>query len=93
MKIAVVGPGAVGCLFAGMLRTAGNEVLLCTRTERQADILRTQGIYIEKDNTVRHILLPAHAVHDPAIGPETRIEAQLEANEMEDAIRVRIAAG
>lgn len=44
MKISVVGPGALGCLFAALLAKAGHQVwVLDHRTER-AGLIETQGI-------------------------------------------------
>jgi len=54
-KIVVVGPGAVGCLFASMFHGAGAEVWLLARTKEQADALRTQGVSIERNGIVHHI--------------------------------------
>ena len=47
MKIHIVGGGAIGLLHAGRLAFAGQEVIVWTRTERQAEQLRTEGIRLE----------------------------------------------
>jgi len=47
MKIVIIGPGAMGCLFAGLLKEAGHDVcLLDKRTDRAATIAQ-QGLRIE----------------------------------------------
>jgi 2-dehydropantoate 2-reductase len=46
MKIAVVGPGAMGCLFAGMLSRGGHEVWLIDRRPDRAKLLARRGIWI-----------------------------------------------
>jgi len=46
MKIAVVGPGAMGCLFAGLLSRAGQEVWLIDRESKRASQLAREGLLI-----------------------------------------------
>jgi 2-dehydropantoate 2-reductase len=47
MKIVVVGPGAMGCLLAGMLAKSGNMVWLLDKNEKRAENIRNNGINIE----------------------------------------------
>ncbi len=48
MKIVIVGPGAMGCLFAGLLAEAGQEDLwLLDRHERRARQIAENGLRIE----------------------------------------------
>jgi len=47
LKIHIVGGGAIGLLHAGRLSLAGQEVTVWTRTEGQAEQLRTEGIRLE----------------------------------------------
>lgn len=51
MKVAVVGPGAMGCLFAGKLAAAGMECLLADHNEERARRLSKSGVTIEWDGT------------------------------------------
>lgn len=44
MDFVVVGGGAVGMLMACLLKEAGADVLLVTRTKQQADLINMQGI-------------------------------------------------
>lgn len=46
MKITIVGAGAIGCLFAGLLKAGGQDVWLLVRSEKQALCLRKNGIKI-----------------------------------------------
>jgi 2-dehydropantoate 2-reductase len=46
MKIAVVGPGAMGSLFAGMLGRGGHEVWLVDRRPERARLVSRRGIWI-----------------------------------------------
>ena len=47
MKIAIVGPGAMGCLFAAFLSRSKAEVWLLDRNKERAKLLNEQGISIE----------------------------------------------
>ena len=47
MKVAVVGPGALGCLFAFRLSRAGNKVSLVDYRSDRADRLEASGITVE----------------------------------------------
>lgn len=47
MKVAVVGPGALGCLFAGRLAESGVRTVLVDHDPRRADRLARNGIVIE----------------------------------------------
>ena len=49
MKIAVVGVGALGTLFGGLLRREGHDVWLLHHRESYAETLRTKGVRIESD--------------------------------------------
>jgi 2-dehydropantoate 2-reductase len=46
MKIAIVGPGAIGCLFSGLLSQAGHEVWLIDRRPERARLLDRRGIWV-----------------------------------------------
>ena len=46
MKIAVVGPGAMGCLFGAMLSQAGHELWLIDRDSKRASQLAREGLLI-----------------------------------------------
>lgn len=48
MKITIIGPGAMGCLFGGFLaKNPGNEVWLLDKDPARASFIKTHGIKIE----------------------------------------------
>ena len=49
MKIGIVGPGAMGCLLAGMMARAGLEVMLLDHRPDRAERIRRQGLRLETD--------------------------------------------
>ncbi|MFC4436720.1 MULTISPECIES: ketopantoate reductase family protein [Natrialbaceae] len=49
MKIAVIGAGALGCLFGGRLAAAGHDVWLLHRRKESARTLSTAGIAIRQN--------------------------------------------
>ncbi|MFJ3057486.1 ketopantoate reductase family protein [Herbaspirillum sp. NPDC087042] len=64
MKVAVMGAGAVGCYFAGMLARAGHEVALIGRPQH-VEAFNTTGLRLQAktfDETI-----PVKASTDPAI--------------------------
>jgi 2-dehydropantoate 2-reductase len=65
MKIAIVGPGAMGCLFAGLLAEAGQEdVWLLDRNEQRAREIAENGLRIEDvyDKSVPDCLRGARSI-------------------------------
>jgi len=67
-RIVVVGPGALGCLFAGLLAQAGHEVGVLGRRPEQAETLERDGIAVERDGVKRRAQV--RAATDPArLGP------------------------
>lgn len=56
MKIAIVGCGAMGCVYAGLLASAGHEVWAVDAWRDHVDAIRTNGLRLEGvsgDRTVR----------------------------------------
>ena len=49
MKICVVGPGALGCLFAAFLARAGHEVVVVDRHPERARLIAAQGIVLHEE--------------------------------------------
>jgi len=54
-KIAVVGPGAMGCLFAVMLQEAGNHVVLIDRDARRAREINRDGVKLVEGGKTRAV--------------------------------------
>lgn len=55
MKIVVLGAGAMGCLYGGMLAEAGNEVWLLDVWKEHVDVINEKGLYIETSKGNKHI--------------------------------------
>ncbi len=67
-KIVIVGPGAMGCLFAGMLQSSEREIWLLDKDPERAAILNNQGINILREE--EKIVVSVKATADPSdIGP------------------------
>ncbi|HMK66125.1 MAG TPA: 2-dehydropantoate 2-reductase [Thermodesulfobacteriota bacterium] len=49
MKIGIIGPGAMGCLLAGKLALAGNEVILLDHNPERAEFINQKGLKIKGD--------------------------------------------
>jgi len=50
MKIVIVGPGAIGCLFAAMLSRGGHEVWILDRNPERAQVLARRNLWISGVN-------------------------------------------
>ena len=67
-KIVIVGPGAMGCLFAGMLQSSEREIRLLDKDPERASIINNQGINILRDEEKQVVAVKATA--EPSdIGP------------------------
>ncbi|MGE3912078.1 MAG: ketopantoate reductase family protein, partial [Chloroflexota bacterium] len=67
-RIGIVGPGALGCLFAGLLALDGNDVRVLGRRAEQAAAISRDGIVVERDGMERRAVVRAGT--DPAtLGP------------------------
>lgn len=65
MNITVVGPGALGCLFAALLAKAGNSVWLLDHDAERAAFFQDHGIIFETNG--REIRVPVSSTTDPEI--------------------------
>lgn len=63
MKIAVVGPGALGCLFAALLARAGHHVWLLDHRPERAEQITRQGLVLH-DSRGKSVV-PIAATADP----------------------------
>ncbi|MEM7095727.1 MAG: 2-dehydropantoate 2-reductase [Actinomycetota bacterium] len=59
MKIAVVGTGAMGSIYAGLLADAGNEVWAVDRWEAHVDAIGRTGLRVEGASGDRTVAIPA----------------------------------
>ena len=68
MKIAVVGPGALGCLYAVRFARAGHKVTLVDHEPTRASILRERGVMIDSPDGPFSIRIPVAL--SPAESPD-----------------------
>lgn len=71
MKIAIVGPGAMGLMLAARLKQAGAEVSLLDHRPQRAQLIDQQGVFLEHPQGEDHYAIPASA------RPETLAEVDL----------------
>ena len=64
MKIAVVGVGAMGSVYAALLADAGNDVSVIDASLDQVSAIRQRGLRVEGASGDRVVRL--HATHDPS---------------------------
>jgi 2-dehydropantoate 2-reductase len=69
MRIAVMGAGAVGCYYGGMLARAGHEVTLIGRPQH-VDAVRRDGLLLETKEFREHVPMRASATADAVRGAE-----------------------
>lgn len=59
MNLGVVGPGAMGCLLAGKMALAGNQVLILDHMPDRVEIINRQGLIIEGLQGTFQVKVPA----------------------------------
>jgi 2-dehydropantoate 2-reductase len=59
MNFLVVGPGAMGCLFAGRLKSAGHEVIISDHRSERADFINKNGLTIAGAAGEERVRVPA----------------------------------
>jgi len=69
MKTAVMGAGAVGCYFGGMLARAGHAVTLIGRTSH-VEAMRQHGLYLDAQAFQEHVPVIATTEADGARGAD-----------------------
>jgi len=69
MKIVIIGPGAMGCLFAGLLTESGHEVWLLDKYPQRAKKLSQMGLHIEGIGGHRVVELKATSNPDDITTP------------------------
>jgi 2-dehydropantoate 2-reductase len=85
-RVVVVGPGALGCLFAGLLAQAGHDIGLLGRRREQAEALTRDGITVERDGITRQVGVRADI--DPArLGPADLAIVLVKATDTAEAAR------
>jgi 2-dehydropantoate 2-reductase len=69
MKIAVMGAGAVGCYYGGMLARAGHDVVLIGRPQH-VEAIERQGLRLETQTFDEHIRVAASTVASAVQGAQ-----------------------
>ena len=64
MRIAVIGAGAMGSVYAGLLADAGNEVHVVDRWQEHIDAIRRRGLRVEGASGDRTVTIGAHTTTD-----------------------------
>ena len=70
MKIALVGPGAMGCLFAVYLAEAGHEVRVLDHRPERAKLLSSQGLFVEGIRGEHHQRVPVSVLAEDVTDAE-----------------------
>ena len=86
MKIAVVGAGAMGSLFGGLLAEAGNEVWLCDIRQDHIQVVTQNGLMIEYETKARQIRLNA-ATNPEKIGQSELVLVFVKSTQTESAAK------
>lgn len=69
MKIAVMGAGAVGCYYGGMLARAGHEVVLVARPAH-VEAMQRQGLLLDTQTFQEHVRVQASTQPDAVQGAQ-----------------------
>lgn len=86
MKTAIIGAGAMGALFGGLLAESGNEVWLVDVWEAHVRAIVEAGLHIEREGTTRRI--EVHATANPSeIGAAELVIIFVKANQTRIAAR------
>jgi 2-dehydropantoate 2-reductase len=86
MKVAVLGPGALGCLLAALFREAGADVSLVDYRPERVARLRLQGIQVRTlEGEHRVVQVPIGLA--PEVGPSDLIIVTVKAYQTETAAR------
>jgi 2-dehydropantoate 2-reductase len=67
LKVAVMGAGAVGCYYGGMLARAGHEVVLIARPQH-VEAIRHAGLHMQTTTFDEHVQLQASTDAGAALG-------------------------
>lgn len=57
-QVLVIGAGAIGMLFAHNLTEAGIKITFLTRSEKQANLIRSEGCFLHKLDGSKKVIMP-----------------------------------
>jgi 2-dehydropantoate 2-reductase len=86
MKIVIIGPGAMGCLFAGLLtrQKAGHEIWMLDKQLERAKRIKASGITVEGVTSIKHAV---NITTDPkVIGPVELVMIATKSYDTESAL-------
>lgn len=87
MRIAIVGAGALGSLFGGLLARSGQEVWLYNPSfAEHMEAIRTHGLLLQVDGEEQHVFLPAYKSVEELPGPMDLVGIFVKAYDTERAI-------
>jgi 2-dehydropantoate 2-reductase len=86
MKIAIVGPGAMGCLFAYFLSRSGENVWLLDKNEERAGQIKREGLKIEGLSGDHIVPMQRITTHPEEIGPTDIVVLCVKSYDTEKAI-------
>jgi 2-dehydropantoate 2-reductase len=90
MKIVIMGAGAMGSLFGGLLSFSGEEVWLVDIRKENVDLINAVGITIEREGKIQ--IVGATATTDPAsIGKADLVMLMVKTYHTEQAISDALA--
>ncbi|HXZ43889.1 MAG TPA: 2-dehydropantoate 2-reductase [archaeon] len=93
MKTAILGPGALGCLFGAYLTEGGLDVTLIDHRPERAGNLEAAGIFVQGVRGGRHVRVKATA-ESGALGPVDLVMVCVKAYDTEEALGLhRILVG
>lgn len=73
MKIAVIGAGAMGCLFGGLLYENGNDVVLIDISQKHIEAINEKGLLLTTEKGSRYINIPARYAYEVTDAPDLMI--------------------
>ncbi len=86
MKIAVLGPGALGCLLAALFLEAGEDVSLADYRPKRVALLRERGVLLET-LAGEHRVIPVPIALAPEVGPTDLAIVTVKAHQTRGAAR------
>lgn len=90
MRIAIAGPGALGCLFAALLapkmQRDGGSLRLLDHNQQRANLLSTQGVLYEADNHQQRRMV-AVSSEPQSIGPVDILLLTVKSHDLADCLR------
>ncbi|HET6868512.1 MAG TPA: 2-dehydropantoate 2-reductase N-terminal domain-containing protein, partial [Solirubrobacteraceae bacterium] len=91
MRIAIVGTGATGSVYAGLLGDAGHEVWAVDRWREHIDAIRERGLRVTGASGDRVVRLAGAATDAREVGPVDLVVIATKARDVDGAARAALA--